>query len=132
MNNKQFENIDQYIALFDGIVKERLLIVREAIAAVAPQATECIKYAMPTFVHLGNLVHFSACKAHLGIYPSPSGIFAFRSQLLPYKATKGAIHLPYNQPLHIELIQEIVKFRIKENEMKTAAKFTKKYNPDKR
>lgn len=126
MVNQDIQNIDQYIDMFNAEIREFLHQVRTAIQEVAPLATECIKYAMPTYVYFGNLVHFSACKSHLGFYPAPSGIIAFNNQLTQYKCSKGAIQFPYNAPLPIGLIQEIVKFRLKENEDIANSKRNKK------
>ena len=126
MNNQNYQNIDDYIALQSPDIRDRLELIRSIIKQEAPLATECIKYAMPTYVHQGNLVHFSACKNHLGFYPAPSGILAFSNQLTPYHCSKGAIHFPYNKPLPTELIKEIVQFRVKENDRKATHKVSKK------
>ncbi len=126
MNSQNIQNIDQYIAMNTPEVQELLKQIRTAISQVAPMATESIKYAMPTFVYLGNLVHFSACKSHIGFYPAPSGIIAFSNQLSEYKCSKGAIQFPYSKPLPLDLIKEIVKFRLQENEEKAHSKSKKK------
>ena len=125
MNNQNYQNIDDYIALQSPDIRELLALMRAAITQAAPLATECIKYAMPTYVHRGNLVHFSACKNHLGFYPAPSGILAFSNQLTPYHCSKGAIQFPYNKPLPTELIKEIVQFRVDENERKATNRASK-------
>jgi len=127
MNNQNFQNIEDYISLQSPDIWGQLEIMRATIIQAAPQATECIKYAMPTYVHKGNLVHFSACKAHLGFYPEPSATTAFSSQLANYHCSKGAIQFPYDKPLPIELIKEIVQFRLKENEHKASLKANKKH-----
>ena len=125
MNNQNYQNIDEYIALQSPHIRGRLEHIRSIIKKEAPLAAECIKYAMPTYVHQGNLVHFSACKNHLGFYPAPSGILAFSDQLTPFRCSKGAIQFPYNKPLPTELIKEIVQFRVKENEFKAIHKVSK-------
>ena len=126
MNNQNYQNIDDYIALQSPDIRDLLELIRSIIKREAPLATECIKYAMPTYVHQGNLVHFSACKNHLGFYPAPSGILVFSNQLTPYHCSKGAIQFPYNKPLPTELIKEIVQFRVKENDRKATHKVSKK------
>jgi uncharacterized protein YdhG (YjbR/CyaY superfamily) len=126
MNNQNYQNIDDYIALQSPDIRERLELIRSIIKQEAPLAAECIKYAMPTYVHQGNLVHFSACKSHLGFYPAPSGILAFSNQLTPYQCSKGAIQFPYNKPLPTDLIKEIVQFRVNENERKAIVNASKK------
>ena len=81
----------------------------------APNAEEAIKYAIPTFVHNGNLVHFAAFKNHIGFYPTPSGTAKFKKQLEKYKAGKGSIQFPLDEPIPYDLITEIVKFRVEES-----------------
>jgi uncharacterized protein YdhG (YjbR/CyaY superfamily) len=39
-----------------------------------------------------------------------------------YSYSKGAIQFPFDKPLPIKLIQDIVKFRVKDNELTLAAK----------
>ena len=85
-------------------------------------AVEAIKYAMPTFVLNGNLVHFAAFKNHLGFYPVPSGIEAFKKDLSVYKGGKGSVQFPLDKPLPLDLITKIVNFRVKENLQKAKAK----------
>jgi uncharacterized protein YdhG (YjbR/CyaY superfamily) len=70
---------------------------------------------MPTFKLNGNLVHFAAFKDHIGFYPVPSGIEAFRKELSPYIKGKGTIQFPLDKPIPYDLVEKIVKFRVKEN-----------------
>lgn len=92
--------------------------LRQTIRKSAPDATEKISYQMPTFYFNGNLVHFAAFKHHLGFYPAPSGISAFREELKGYKTSKGATQFPVDQPLPLSLVKKIVEFRVKENSTK--------------
>ena len=108
-------NVDQYISTFPDIIRERLEQVRATVRAAAPEAEETIKYAMPTYVLHGNLIHFAAFKHHIGLYPTPNGIEAFKEELAPYKSAKGSAQFPHDQPLPLELISKIVKFRVAEN-----------------
>ena len=81
---------------------------------------------MPTFTLNGNLVHFVAFKNHIGFYPAPTGIEAFKQELAPYKGAKGSVQFPINQPLPLSLIRRIVKFRVKENAERISKKKSKK------
>lgn len=107
--------IDKYIAGFPEEIQQRLKQVREVIRQAAPEATEKISYMMPTFYLNGNLVHFAAFKNHIGLYPAPSGIAAFQKELSVYNSAKGSVQFPHNQPLPLELVSEIVRFRVEEN-----------------
>lgn len=112
----QYKTIDEYIQLFPEEVREILQAVRQVIREEAPEAVETISYQMPTFKLKGrNLVHFAAWKNHIGFYPTPSGTEAFRKELAVYKTAKGSIQFPVDQPVPLELIRRIVRFRVKEN-----------------
>lgn len=110
-----FQSIDEYIATFPADVQKILQELRAVIKASAPEATEKISYQMPTFFLHGNLVHFAAFKNHIGFYPVPSGIEAFKQELSRYKGAKGSVQFPIDQPLPLELVSRIVKFRVAEN-----------------
>jgi uncharacterized protein YdhG (YjbR/CyaY superfamily) len=118
--------IDEYIAGFPPDVQAILQKVRATIRKAAPQAAETINYQMPTFTLHGNLVHFAAFKSHIGFYPTPSGIENFAAELAAYKSAKGSVQFPLDQPIPYGLISKIVKFRVKENLAKDAAKGKKK------
>jgi uncharacterized protein YdhG (YjbR/CyaY superfamily) len=111
----KLETIDDYVAGFMPEVRDILEKVRQAIRSAAPDARETIKYQIPTFTLNGNLVHFAAFKNHIGFYPAPSGIAKFKKDLAGYKAAKGSVQFPLNQPMPLDLIAKIVRFRVKEN-----------------
>jgi uncharacterized protein YdhG (YjbR/CyaY superfamily) len=129
--NTPAKNIDEYIAGFPTDVQRILHEIRSIIRTAAPGAEEAIKYGIPTFVLNGNLVHFAAFQKHIGFYPTPSGIEAFKDELSAYQSAKGSVQFPLGKPVPLGLIRKIVKFRVKENREKTAAKprKTKKESP---
>jgi uncharacterized protein YdhG (YjbR/CyaY superfamily) len=120
-----FQSIDEYIATFPADVQKILQELRAVIKAAAPEATEKISYQMPTFFLHGNLVHFAAYKNHIGFYPAPRGIEAFKQELSVYKGAKGSVQFPIDQPLPLELVSRIVKFCVAENLQKAKAKARK-------
>jgi uncharacterized protein YdhG (YjbR/CyaY superfamily) len=105
-------SVDEYIAGFPADQQERLQSLRRAIQAAAPEATEVMNYGVPTFKLNGNLVHFGAFKHHIGFYPTPAAITAFRDRLTAYKVAQGSIQFPNGQPLPLDLVAEIVRFRV--------------------
>ena len=125
-NKTTSESIDEYICKFPPEIQETLKMLRKVIKESAPDAKEKISYQMPTFALHGNLVHFAACKNHIGFYPTPSAIDAFKHELLQYKGTKGSIHFPLKQPLPNQLISKIVEFRVAENIKRAEGKLKKK------
>ena len=112
---KRFETIDEYIKTFPKEVRTRLEKMRQTIRKTAPRAMEAISYQMPTFKLDGrNLVHFAGYKRHIGFYPVPSGVAAFKKELAPYVQGKGSVQFPLDRPLPYELVKKIVAFRVKE------------------
>lgn len=109
------KDIDEYIAGFPKDVQELLEKIRTTIRKAAPDAEEAIKYRMPTFTLKGNLVHFAAFKNHIGFYPAPRGIEAFKEELSAYEGAKGSARFPLDKPIPFDLIGKIVKFRVKGN-----------------
>jgi Uncharacterized conserved protein len=130
MRKVQSGNVDEYIASFPKDVQKLLEQMRATIRKAAPGAEETISYAIPTFKLNGNLVHFAAFKSHIGFYPAPNGIEAFKKELSPYKAAKGSIQFPLNEPLPLSLVTKIVKFRVKDN-LKRGSKLGKAQRSDK-
>ncbi len=110
-----YTTIDEYIAMFPKEIQKKLEEMRATIKAAAPEAKEKISYQMPTFDLKGNLVHFAGHKNHIGFYPQPSGIQAFKDELSIYESSKGAVQFPLDKPLPLKLISKIVKYRATEN-----------------
>ena len=121
MQDKQAKNMDEYIATFPEETQQLLQLIRSTIRNAAPQAQEAIKYAIPTFIYKGNLVHFAGYEKHIGFYPAPTGLEAFKKDLAPYKQGKGSVQFPLDKPLPLELIEKIVNYRIDEMDKKNSA-----------
>ena len=112
---EHYKTIDEYIRTFPEEVQIKLEKMKKTIHEAAPEATEAIRYQMPTFRLNGkNLVHFAAFKNHIGFYPVPSGIEAFKKELSPYKQGKGSVQFPLDKPVPYELVKKIVTFRVAE------------------
>jgi len=125
-NKVTSKSIDEYIFRFSLDVQGILEMLRKVIKESAPDAEEKISYQMPTFVLHGNLVHFAAYKNHIGFYPTPSGIDAFKDELSEFKGAKGSVQFPIEKPIPYELISKIVKFRVAENIKKSEDKLKNK------
>ena len=120
-NRSTANSIDEYIAGFPPETQKVLEELRALIKASAPDTTETISYAIPTFDLNGkHLVHFAGYARHVGLYPAPSGLEAFKEDLRPYKSGKGSVQFPLGQPLPTDLIRRIVEFRVAENTGKAA------------
>lgn len=118
-STSKYTTVDEYIAMFPIEVQIKLKKMRELIKKAAPKAEESISYGMPAYKLNGPLVYFGGFKDHIGFFAVPSGIAAFKDELVGYKTSKGTIQFPLEKPLPSLLITRIVKFRVKENLEKT-------------
>ena len=115
-NRSTASSIDEYIAEFPAETQVVLEELRALIRASAPDATETISYAIPTFdLNRRHLVHFAGYEKHVGFYPTGSGVEAFQQELKPYKSGKGSVQFPLGQSLPTDLIRRIVELRVVEN-----------------
>ncbi len=126
METGSITTIDAYIADFPESTQALLEQVRQTVREAAPDAEEAISYGMPTLKLNGNLVHFAAFKNHIGFYPAPQGLDAFKEELAGYKGVKGSVQFPLNQPLPLALISKITQFRVAQNLVKAEGKSKKK------
>jgi len=115
MIKEKITTITDYISAFPEDVQQILEKIRSIVKNIAPQAVEDIKYGIPTFVYNGNLVHFAAYKKHIGFYPSPAGIEAFKEELKGYKISKGTVQFSLDKDIPYELIEKMVLFRVLQN-----------------
>lgn len=120
------KDIDDYISRFPAEARAILENVRAAIRAAAPDAKEVISYQMPAFKQGGILVYFAAWKEHIGLYPPISGDEALEKAVARYAGPKGNLQFPLDEPIPYDLIERIVKSRVRQAAEKAAAKRTKK------
>ena len=106
------DTIDEYIAGFPSDTQKVMQQIRTVIKNVVPDAEETISYAIPTFRLNGKyLVYFAGFKKHIGFYPAPVGMEEFKDQLSGFKTGKGSVQFSLNDPMPLDLIKSIVKFR---------------------
>jgi uncharacterized protein YdhG (YjbR/CyaY superfamily) len=116
MMNKEIKTVDEYIAGFQPETQTRLQAIRQTIKQMAPEAIESISYGMPAYkTNNKPLVYFGGYAGHIGFYATPTGHEKFKKQLSAYKQGKGSVQFPHSQPLPMQLIAEIVKFRVAHN-----------------
>ena len=106
---------DEYIASLDAPAQTIINQLRQVIKKAAPEAEEFISYQMPALKYHGLLVWYAAAKNHYALYPMAEAIKVFKDKLTPYETSKGTIRFDYNKPLPVDLITEIIAFRVKQN-----------------
>jgi uncharacterized protein YdhG (YjbR/CyaY superfamily) len=111
-----FRNVDEYISAFPENTREILEKVRTTIRKAAPDAEESIAYGMPAYkLFKRPLVYFAGFRNHIGFYATPTGHSEFSEELSEYKQGKGSVQFPIDDPMPLDLISRITKFRVKEN-----------------
>ncbi len=120
------KDFDSYISQFPADVQAILQKVRATIRHAAPEATETISYMMPAFRQHGILVYFAAWAKHIGVYPPISGNKTLEKAIARYTGPKGNLQFPLDEPIPLDLIERIVKLRVKQDSEKAAAKRKKK------
>ena len=116
------KTVDAYLADFPPQIRRRLENVRAAILSAAPQAQETISYRIPAYKLEGSLIFFAGFAHHIGLYPAPRSSGEFRDELAAYAGGKGTVQFPHDEPLPLELIGRIVKFRAADNLARAAAR----------
>ncbi len=120
------KDIDGYLSQFPADVQAILQKVRETVRhAKQPQAKETISYLMPDFKQHGILVYFAAWAKHIGMYPPISGNKSLEKAIARYAGPKGNLQFPLDELIPYDLIERIVKLRVKQDS-EEAAKRKKK------
>ncbi len=112
-----FSSVDQYIDESLIGIDDRLAEMRRIIRAAAPETEETISYNIPAYKADGVVVvQFAGYTEHtsLNFFPTAGVYAAFDDELAAYKTTKSAIRFPLDQPLPVDLIDAIVRFRVNE------------------
>jgi len=120
------KDIDAYISQFPADTQAILRKVRATIRKAAPDAKETISYQMAAFKQHGILVYFAAWTKHLGLYPPISGDKALEKAVAKYAGPKGNLLFPLDGPIPYDLIERLVKLRLKQDLAKAAAKRKKR------
>jgi uncharacterized protein YdhG (YjbR/CyaY superfamily) len=111
-----FKSVDEYLASQPEAVRSILGRVRGAIRKAVPEAEEVISYQIPAYkLQSGPVLYFAGWKQHYSLYPATGRVIAaFKDELAPYEIDKGTIRFPLSQPVPVQLIGRIARFRAKE------------------
>ncbi len=113
------EAIQQYLSNLRDEAQSAVQVIRTLIKETAPDAQEGLSYGVGGFSQNGKyFIYYAGYKKHTSIYPASRPHPAFEEELKHYKGGKDTIQFPLNQPIPVDLIQRIVRFRIGENEEK--------------
>ncbi len=105
--------VNEYLNQFTGEICSRLDTMRSLIRTEAPDAVESFSYGLVGYKLRGKpLVYFGGFAHHIGFYATPNGHAAFADDFAKCKQGKGSVQFPLDQPLPVDLIRRVVRYRI--------------------
>jgi len=113
----EFKNVDEYFDAQPENARKMLLELKECILQAEPNATELLNYNIPAYALVVNgkreqQILIAGNKEHVGLYPHPTTMEKFDSELSDYKRAKGSVQFPFDKPLPKGLIVRMIKYRI--------------------
>lgn len=112
----QYKSVEEYLNDQPEKTKRVLLDLRSFILEVEPNATELVNYNIPAYALVKDgkrdqQIMIAGYKKHVGLYPHPTTIQKFETELTAYKRAKGSIQFPLDKPLPKELIIRMIAYR---------------------
>gem|GEM_PF-1132547 len=108
----KFTTIDDYIRALPNEAQPIARRVRATILEVAPEASEAIKYNMPSFLIDGApFLYFAMWKKHIGMYPIYVGAAEFEDKIGPYREKKDTVRFLLDRPVPYDLIALLASFK---------------------
>ncbi len=108
--------VTEYIAAQPPASRTVLRTVRATLRKALPGAEEGIGYSIPCYRLDGRIViYFAGWKAHWSLYSAtPALVAALGTQLVRYEHSKGTIRFPLDEPVPVQFLTRIAKFRARE------------------
>lgn len=105
--------IDDYLSRLDEPKRSTLEQLRRDILSLAPDAEQCLSYAVPGFKVAGKTIAgFAAFKNHLSYLPHSGSVFPeLAKDLAGYQKSTGALHFAIDKPLPRELVEKLIAVR---------------------
>ena len=108
--------VDRYLETAPETGRDFYRALRELVLRHAPDATETLSYNMPTFVVGGHrLLHASAWKEHLAIYPLPPAedLDAEATEaLVVHSSGASTLKLLYKEDFPTDLVDAVVRAHV--------------------
>jgi uncharacterized protein YdhG (YjbR/CyaY superfamily) len=102
---QKISNVDDYINTFPEETQAILQKIRQIVHEAVPDGEEVMSYGIPTIKVDGKyVVYFSGWKHHVSLYPTPDGDAELDKSLEQYKAGKGTLKFPLDEPIPYDLI----------------------------
>jgi uncharacterized protein YdhG (YjbR/CyaY superfamily) len=108
--------VELYLSNVPSPQRETLATVRASLRKVLPDATEDLRYGMPTFLVDGKgVAAYASFTAHCGYYPMSSTVLGAAGDVVAkFPVSKGGLRFPVDTPLPMTVIRRLVKIRLAE------------------
>ncbi len=111
------KTVDDYFNAQPEKTKKALIELKKCILKIKPNATELFNYNIPSYslVEGGKReqqIMIAGYKKHVGLYPHPTTMEKFESELSEFKRGKGSVQFPLDKPLPKDLIVRMIKYRM--------------------
>ena len=110
----KFSTVAEYIAALPSDTKSRVIELRKIIKGLIPGAKEAISYNIPSVKLNETVIWYAGWKSHISLYPRTRVMEEAIPELVSYESAMCTIKIPLTQPLPKEMIQKVVKLRLKE------------------
>lgn len=106
---EKFETVDEYIAAQPPETRHIVEEVRRRVREAVPSATETISYEIPTFKLGGkSFLYVAGWTNHVSIYPIPDTDAALTEDIERYRAGKGTLKFPLDEPFPFDLLDRLI------------------------
>ena len=112
MATKRPQTIAEYIRSAPAAGQAHLRALHDILTAVAPNATQTMKWNTPFFIEPRFLFSYSAHKAHCSLAPGAATLKAFADDLADFDTTTNFLKLPYDKPIPAALVRRIAKHQL--------------------
>ena len=115
-NRDDAARLREYFARLDPDARREVKVIRDAIRAAAPDATEAFAYGIPAFRLDGRpLVYYAAWKEHCSLYPITERTKrTLGDALAGHKTSKGTVQFPRTRKIPVALVKRLVRARVAE------------------
>jgi uncharacterized protein YdhG (YjbR/CyaY superfamily) len=114
------KDFDDYLVQVPQPARRTLQKLRESIKAAVPEATETIRYRLPTFTYRGKpLLGMGAAKEHCSLFLMGYIPPELEADLEKYDRGKGTVRFPVDKPLPASLVRKVVRVRVDQVESAT-------------
>lgn len=105
--------IDDYLQTLSGPERQALQAIRDLVHGLVQDVDEVISYGIPTFKYKKrNLLHMSAFKDHLSIFPGVEVITLLAEEFKDFKTSKGTVQFTIEHPIPKKDLERVIRLRV--------------------